>query len=125
MRKYQYTEKGFTFERVNKRTARAVYISGLSVIACPVNLRPGAPWHPESVLNKKRREHLAIDEIEAENDFEKLLNEYEFYNCINSETGRYTAFYIPVEYVDRFTGETPTAETLGTIRQYDYKYMEV
>lgn len=30
-----------------------------------------------------------------------------------------------VAYVDRFTGETPTAETLGTIRQYDYKYMEV
>lgn len=28
-------------------------------------------------------------------------------------------------YVDRFTVETPTAETLGKIRQYDYKYMEV
>jgi len=27
--------------------------------------------------------------------------------------------------VDRFTGEAPTADTLGTVRQYDYKYMEV
>ena len=58
-------------------------------------------------------------------DFEKLLNAYEFYNCTNSETGRYTAFYIPVEYVDRFTGEAPTAATLGTVKQYNYKYMEV
>lgn len=41
-----------------------------------------------------------------------------------NETGRYTAFYIPVVTVDRFTGETPTAYTLGTVKQYDYSVME-
>ena len=44
---------------------------------------------------------------------------------MNTETGKYTAFYIPVEYVDRFTGEKPTAATLRTVKQYAYDYMEV
>lgn len=43
---------------------------------------------------------------------------------LRPETGRYTAFYIPVTEVDRFTGETPTAATLGTVKQYDYNYMQ-
>lgn len=46
------------------------------------------------------------------------------YNCTDNQTGRYTAFYIPVVTVDRFTGETPTAYTLGTVKQYDYSVME-
>lgn len=41
MRKYSYTENGFTFERIDRATARRAYINGLSVVACPVNLRPG------------------------------------------------------------------------------------
>ena len=49
---------------------------------------------------------------------------FEFYNCTNSETGKYTAFYIPVVDVDRFTGEAPTASTLEIVRQYNYKFME-
>lgn len=125
MRKYTYTENGFTFERIDRATARRAYINGLSVVACPVNLRPGKPYHPETVLNRKNREQFTADEIGVKNDFNNLINLFEYYNCINSETGKYTAFYIPVVYVDRFTGEAPTAETLGTVKRYDYKYMEV
>lgn len=125
MRKYSYTENGFNFERIDKTTARKAYINGLSVVACPVNLRPGKPYHPETVLNRKNREQFTADEIGVKNDFDNLINSFEFYNCTSSETGRYTAFYIPVEYVDRFTGEAPTAATLGTVKQYNYKYMEV
>jgi len=125
MRKYNYTENGFNFERIDKTTARKAYINGLSVVACPVNLRPGKPYHPETVLNRKNREQFTADEIGVKNDFDNLINSFEFYNCTSSETGRYTAFYIPVEYVDRFTGEEPTAATLGTVKQYNYKYMEV
>jgi hypothetical protein len=125
MRKYQYTEKGFNFERVDKKTARTAYINGLSVVVCPVNLRPGAPWHPEAVINKRDRAHLVADEIGVKNDFNNWVGSFEFYNCPNTETGKYAAFYIPVKMVDRFTGETPTADTLGTVKQYDYKFMEV
>lgn len=125
MKKYEYTENGFHFERISKKTARAAYINGLSVVACPVNLRPGKPYHPETVLNRKNREQFTVDEIGVKNDFENIINSFEYYNCTNSETGKYTAFYIPVEVVDRFTGEAPTADTLGTVKQYNYKYMEV
>ena len=125
MRKYQYTEKGFTFKRVDKKTARAAYINGLSIILCPVNLRPGEPYHPETVINRKNREQFTVDEIGVKNDFNNYVNSFEFYNCTNSETGKYAAFYIPVVEIDRFTGGVPTAAPLGTVKQYDCKYMEV
>lgn len=80
---------------------------------CPVNLRPGYPYHPE--ISIRNGEHGA--------SFEKQLNAFEYYNIRNRETGYYTAFYIPVIEVDRFTGETPTAATMGTALQYDYRFI--
>lgn len=56
------------------------------------------------------------------------MNKYSFTNNgktwerITKKQAR--AFYIPVVTVDRFTGETPTAYTLGTVKQYDYSVME-
>ena len=111
MNNYRYNDDGFTFKRVNKATARAAYNNGLRVVLCPVNLRPGYPWHPEVSVSSK-----------SGATFETTVNSFEFYNLRNSETGRYTAFYIPVVTVDRFTGETPTAATVGTIEQYDFAY---
>jgi hypothetical protein len=124
MRQYNYFEKGFTFKRITKRAAKKAYMNGLTIILCPVNLRPGAPWHNETTLHRKQREQFVIDEIGLENDFYNMIGSFEYYNCTNSETGYYTAFYIPVETVDRFTGGAPTAETIGTIEQYNYKFME-
>lgn len=113
MKKYSYTHDGYTFERVDKKTARRAYKNGLRVVLCPCNLRPGYPYHPETSISGK-----------AAATFEEALNAFEYYNIRNRETGRYTAFYIPVVTVDRFTGETPTAYTLGTVKQYDYSVME-
>jgi len=124
MRKYTFTQNGFTFERIDKKTARTAYMNGLTVVVCPCNLRPFTPWHNEQRINRKSREHFAIDEIGVKNDFTAWINSFEYYNCTNVKTGKYAAFYIPVKTVDRFTGETPTAATLGTVKQYDYKYME-
>lgn len=123
MRKYTFTEKGYTFKRINKKTARTAYKNGLTVIICPCNLRPFTHWHPEMTINKKDRAHLVADEIGVNNDFTNHINSFEYYNCINSETGKYSAFYIPVCTVDKFTGEAPTPATLETVEQYDYSYM--
>lgn len=112
MKKYTYRDRGFTFERVDKKTARTAYNNGLRVILCPCNLRPGYPYHPETDISGK-----------APATFAEALNAFEYYNIRNSETGRYTSFYIPVVEVDRFTGKAPTAETLGTMKQYDYRYI--
>lgn len=53
MRAYTFTENGFTFERVDKKQARKAYNNGLRVMVCPVNLRPGYPWHPEISVSGK------------------------------------------------------------------------
>lgn len=118
MNKYTFLKDGFNFERIDKKAARIAYNNGLTVIFCPVNLRPGSPFLLDMPINKNNQNCTG-------QTFEQVLNAFEFYNCTSSETGRYTAFYIPVEYVDRFTGEAPTAATLGTVKQYNYKYMEV
>ena len=94
MRKYEYIEKGVTFKRVTKQAAKNAYKKGITVIFCPVNLRPGAPWHPETMLNRKQREKFVIDEIGLENDFYNYIASFEYYNCKNSETGKYSAFYL-------------------------------
>lgn len=114
MRKYTYTKNGFTFERIDKKTAQRAYNNGLAIVVCPCNLRPGAPWFPEIVTSNKDGR-----------TFQEMLNAFIFYNIRDKETGRYPAFYIPVEYVDRFTGEKLKAETMGTVKQYNYKFMEV
>lgn len=124
MRKYTFTEKGHTFKRIDKKTARTAYKNGLTVIICPCNLRPFTPWNNEHRMNRKDRAQFVLDEIGVVNDFNNLVNSFEYYNCINSETGKYSAFYIPVCTVDRFTGEAPTPATLGTVEQYDYSYMQ-
>lgn len=123
MNKYTFTHNGRTFERITKREARRAYINGLSVVIIPCNLRPFTPWHNEMTINRKDRAHLVIDETGVNNDFTNYINSFEYYNCINSETGRYTAFYIPVRTVDRFTGDAPTVHTLGTCKEYDYSFM--
>lgn len=113
MNRYTWTENGFTFKRINKAQARRAYNNGLRVVVCPVNLRPGYPFRPEISVSGK-----------SGATFDEMLNAFIFYNIRNSETGYYPAFYIPVETVDRFTGEKPTAGTLGTVEQYAYSYME-
>ena len=113
MRDYTWTENGFTFKRINRKQARKAYNNGLPVIACPVNLRPGAPWHPEATLDRNA----------CGLDFDMVENTFRFYNIRNAETGKYIAWYIPVVTVDRFTGEAPTPATLGTVEQYDYNFL--
>lgn len=112
MREYTFTDGGYTFERIDKKAARRAYKNGLRVLLCPVNLRPGKPYHPETSISGK-----------APATFEEALNAFEYYNIRDNETGRYTAFYIPVVTVDRFTGKAPTAATLETVKQYDYRYI--
>lgn len=111
MNKYTYTNGGHTFERVSKTVARMAYNNGLRVVFCPINLRPGYPFNPEVSVSGK-----------SGATFETALNAFEYYNIRGRETGRYTAFYLPMRIVDRFTGEAPTVYTLGTVKEYDYSY---
>ena len=71
------------YRRITKREAFKRYKEGKTIYFCPVNLRPGNLWHWEvAVRNNSPRK------------WESIVNEFEYYNCINSETGRYAAFYV-------------------------------
>lgn len=93
MRNYTFTENGFTFKRINKAQAKRAYNNDLTVRFCPVNLRPGSPFRFDMDMNKVQQNCAGVD-------FEPLVNVFEFYNCGSNETGKYTAFYVPVETGD-------------------------
>ena len=94
MRKLTFTDGGTTYRQITKRTAKKLYLQGFPVVLCPCNLRPFTMWHCEHVIKKADRAQFVTDEIGAANDFDNLVNSFEWYNCQNSETGKYTAFYV-------------------------------
>lgn len=100
MNAYRFENKGFTYERISKDTARRAYMNGLTIVICPCNFRPFTPWGFEYRVNRKDREQFVIDEIGVRNDFNSLVSSYEYYNCRSRETGKYAAFYIPVGTAD-------------------------
>lgn len=113
MNNYTFSKDGFTFIRIPKNKARVAYNNGLTVLFCACNLRPGFPWYPEISI----KGHIPYYPEYTENEFDTFdyhVNSFEYYNCINSETGRYTAFYIPVKYDNWYTNKKP---------EYDYNYM--
>lgn len=94
MNKYEFESNGRIFTRVSKAAAKRAFIDGFTIAFCPSNLRPMTMWHPEYIFNRETRGEYIADETGAENDFNNLLNSFEYYNCTNTETGRYTAFFI-------------------------------
>lgn len=73
------------YKRISKQAARKRFAAGLATYAYPSNIRPGNMWmqaYPFSLSDFSER------------TFDQFVNEYEYYNCINSETGRYAAFYV-------------------------------
>lgn len=75
-------------ERISKATARRLFIENKEPLAlCPVNLRPGDPWNPQIVINP------GVNRPCDAAQFSNVVGMFEYYNCINSETGKYAAFY--------------------------------
>lgn len=76
----QYTADGYT--RISKARARRLYDAGAPVYLCPVKLRPGAPWHPETQIFQPRTQ-IAFDEI---------TQAAAYYTC-SPGAGKYLAYY--------------------------------
>lgn len=109
MNKYSFTDhNGKTWERINKKQARAAYNNGLTVIFCPVNFHPFGIYGGCQVNISHDTDIDISERFTRQNSFDRVLNAFEFYNIRNNETGRYTAFYIPVVTVDG-------------IKQYDHR----
>lgn len=89
MNKYEFTINERTFARVSKAVAKQAFINGFTIALCPSNLRPGAPWHPETITD---REVSGVGDPAT--GFDVLSSSFEYFNCTSTETGRYTAFFI-------------------------------
>lgn len=74
--------RGKTWERVSKATARAKFQQGTPVTFCPVKLHPFGAWSPS--VTRAGNEEI---------NFETYLLNFDWYNC-TAETGKYSAYYI-------------------------------
>ncbi len=83
---------GASWQRVSKRRARSEYDAGRDVIIAPVNIRLFGPWGIELLLTKR---HPRL----ADETFDTLSNEYEYYNCGGYCQGAYAAYYIKTEVI--------------------------
>ena len=82
MNNYIFEHEGKTYKRITKSAARKNYEHGADIVLCPCNLRPFGFWNNGVKVNNK-----------SGRGFNSLVNEFNYYNCINAETGRYIAFY--------------------------------
>ncbi|MBQ3943574.1 MAG: hypothetical protein II669_04580 [Elusimicrobia bacterium] len=96
MYNYTFTDNNNkTWSRIDKRRARGLYNKGISIVVIPDNLKPFSDFAFEVYLNKE------VDTISGlETDFNKRVNAFEIYNCINCETGYHAAFYMEVKKND-------------------------
>ena len=90
MKNCTFTDKdGKQYRRITKAMAKKLYNDGKTIVLCPCNLRPFTMWHVEFSIN-------ISDDGDVKNDFDMRVMHFVHYNCTCNETGRYTAFYTPV-----------------------------
>ena len=77
--------QGGEMNKINKTSARNRFEKNKAVIMVPCKFRPDSQF---AVTIKKSHEHP---------HFDKIVNEFEYYNCVNSETGGHAAFYTTEE----------------------------
>ena len=75
-----------TLKRINKTTARKLYSAGADVLFIPCKLNPENNFYRLGIWENKNL-------CGQHETFEKLCNEFEYYNC-RPDTGNYIAFYI-------------------------------
>lgn len=109
------------YKRINKTQARRLYKTGQHrfITLCPVHLRPTGPWGVG----------VTLDQMDNSQDFDSLVNAFEAYNCINSETGRYAAYYVPWKWWNLKTAAAREFEPEGfwhmALAKYEAGEMEV
>lgn len=100
MNKYTFDHNGVSYNRVSKAAARKAYAAGKTVYMQSCNFRLFSFWTSPAVLNRIQVESDPIDGINENaivKYFDKFVNSFEYYNCINLETGKYAAFYMEDE----------------------------
>lgn len=90
MRNLQFTGEIYgkiaTIQQVQKRTAKKLFESGETIYLQSSNFHPFGVWSTCYDCNK--------DNVNNNGEtFENIVNNFEYYNCQNNETGKYSTFY--------------------------------
>ena len=72
--------------RIDKRKARALFNLGRTIYLIPSNFVPFGAWIQPCPINPN-------DSL-YKGSFDELTQAYSYYNCINSKTGFFPAYYI-------------------------------
>lgn len=73
------------YTRINKTRARNLFNQGIDIMIVPCNVACdfNNTWIRPYIINNKENAY-----------FDNTINAFEYYNCNDSETGLYTAYYI-------------------------------
>lgn len=77
---------GVKWYRTSKQAARNAYNAGEEVLICAVNLNPFSVWRPGCIVAN-----------DGGRTFDRYDFEYRYLNCVDTETGKYAAFYVKVK----------------------------
>jgi len=72
-------------EKINKCKAKEFWNKGKEILIIPCKISPCSEWFRNSWFSKK---------LDDDYNFDKLVWNYEYYNCLNAETGLYAKYYI-------------------------------
>lgn len=81
MRKETYVDNGTVWQRITRNKAEKAYNEGHRIALCPENIRA---------------EFCIPIANSCGRAFHAIVNEFEAYNCINRETGKYAKFFTEV-----------------------------
>ena len=79
-----------SYKRVTKGKARKLYNKGCTIHLLPCRVSQVALYHTDNSFVQP----LSISLNKCYRDFDKLVNEYEYYNCTDTTMGKHTNFYV-------------------------------
>lgn len=84
------------YKKINKKVARKMYNSGCTLLLLPCKVSETVLYEDSAWIKPTE-----VSMIKCEDVFDKVINEYEYYNC-TAELGRYTHYYVSYEEVEKY-----------------------
>lgn len=84
------------FRRISKADARKRYNNGEMIRLCPVKFRPDnmAGFFGDIYKDSRLTEQDGFQTVVSRKDFDDTVRMFEYYNCQDSRSGYYAAFYV-------------------------------
>ena len=78
------------YKKVNKKQARKLFLQRYDIYLLPCKVNLQNMWIKPCIISIVNKENGKARDV----DFDKLVNEYEYYNCNYNELGKYASYYI-------------------------------